>query len=301
MSSEVARYLTDYEINQILSRLAPPQIVITEIREHIHKKMKEMYKYQIEMKKFKPSKIEKLGDLIANKSERSYYYPGTPVGFNVAEAIGQPATQLVLKAIHTAGQSGQNPFARFTELVKLRPYKKNAARVNMKIHMYDKNISYESLYIKSQQFVTVSLSDLLEKNQIIKETYPFEDMSMYTDDFKKLNSYEDYGYAIRLRFDREKLFLHQIPLESIAIKLSRFEGGSLFSLFYGPQLEGVIDLYPIPKAICNEMDNENFDKILNKQGSVKKKSDSISKTLFQECCDIFENGQLKIILQNIKL
>lgn len=284
-STEVARYLTDSEINQVLSRLAPPQIAITEIREHVYKKMKEMYKYQMEMKKFKPSKLEKLGDFIANKSERSYYSPGTPVGFNVAEAIGEPATQLVLKSIHTAGLSSQNPFARFKELVSLRPYKKNAARVNMKIHMYDKNISYESLYVKSQQFVTVSLSDLLEQGQIIKETYPFEDMSMYTEEFKKLNSYEDYGYAIRLRFDREKLFLHQIPLESIAIKLSRIEGGSLFSLFYGPQIEGVIDIYPIPRAICSGNDsNEN-----------------ISKSFFQECCNIFENGQLKTIIQGIKL
>lgn len=284
--TETPRFLTDFEINQILSRLAPPQIAITEIREHVHKKMKEMYKYQIEMKKLKPSKIEKLGDYIANKSERSFYYPGTPVGFNVAEAIGQPATQLVLKAIHQAGQSGKNPFKTFEELVKLRPYKKNATKINMKIHMYNKNLSYEELYIKAQQFVSVSISELLENSQIVKETYPFEDMSMYTDDFKKLNSYEDHGYAIRLRFDKEKLFLHQISLEMIAFKLGRVEGGSLFTLFYGPQIEGAIDIYPIPRAICNEEISED---------------QKVSSKAFKECCDIFENGQLKTFLQSIKL
>lgn len=286
MSAEVPRYLTNVEIEQVLSRLAPPQISITEIREHVHREVKRMYKYQLEIMKLKPSKIEKLGDYIANKSERSFFSPGAPVGFNVAESVGQPATQLVLKAIHTTGQSGQSPFQRFKQNISLRPHKKNAGDFTMKIHMYDKNSSYESLYIKAQQFVTVAISDLLEQSQIIKETYPFDDMSMYTDEFKKLNTYEDNGYAIRLRFDREKLFLHQIPLESIAMELGRIEGGSLFTVFYGPQIEGVIDIYPIPRAICNESESS---------------TEGISNAAFKECCDIFENGLLKNRLQNIKL
>lgn len=302
-ASEVPRYLTNVEIEQILSRVAPPQTPITEIREHIHREVKKMYKYQLEIMKLKPSKIEELGDFIANKTERSFFSPGAPVGFNISESVGQPMTQLGLKAIHSTGQSGKSAFKKFEQMIKIRPYKKNAADFMMKIHMYDKNISYESLYIRAQQFVTVAISDLLERNQIIRETYPFDDMSMYTDDFKKLNSYEDHGYAIRLRFDREKLFLHQIPLESIAMELSRIEGGSLFTVFYGPQIDGVIDIYPIPRAMCGEGEGDIEDGAKSGSGasSRTRSKSGLSKDAFRECCDIFENGLLRNRLQNIKL
>lgn len=275
------RFLTNDEIESILARLAPPQIMMTELRNHVHTEIKKMYKYQLEILKLKPSKIDKLGDYIANKSERSFFHPGTPVGFNIAESVSQPATQLVLNTFHSAGQVGQSPFKRFERNIKLSQYKKKPGDFNMKIHMYNKDYSYEDLYIKAQQFVTVTLDSLLDNSMIVKEEYPFDDMSIYTEDFKTLNKYTDDGYAIRLRFDNEKLFLHQIPLESIAMELEKIDSGRLFTVFYGPQREGIIDIYPSKIALLpNGETDENS---------------------FKDACQVFESGTLMSKIQNIRL
>ena len=275
--AEVPRLLTNDEIESILSRLAPPQIMSSELREHVHKEIKIKYKYQLELIKLKPSKIDKLGDYIANKSKRSFYQPGAPIGFNVSESVSQPATQLVLNTFHSAGQAMQNGFGRFKSNIKLRPYKKHSEEFNMHIHMNDKNYSYEDLYIKAHQFVSVTMSELLDTSRIIKEEYPFEDMDIYTPEFKKLNSYEDEGYAFRLRFNREKLFLHRITLENIAAELMNI-GGEYFTLFFGPQDMGIIDIYPKESAVCTG-ENRNL----------------------KECSNLFQNGFLKNKMRTVKL
>lgn len=269
-SQEEPRFLTRDEISLILSRLAKPQIMCSELREHIYNQIRNIYGYQLGIIKLKPSKIEKLGDYIANKSERSFYQPGTPIGFNVAESVGQPATQLVLNTFHSAGQSGAAGFDRFKQNIALKDYRKNEKEFNMKIHMYNKDYSFEDLYIKAQSFISVTISSLLDNSRIRRERYPFEDMSIYTDEFKKINTYKDRGCGIRLRFDREKLLLHQIPLEIIALELEKASEGDLFTLFFGPNLEGIIDIYPNPDRLC---DSDNVD--------------------LKECCTIFENGILK--------
>lgn len=266
------RLLTSDEISFILSKITSPQIMIPELRENIAEQIKTMYTHQLSYIKIKPSKIEKLASYIFNKSQRSFFQPGTPVGFNVAESVGQPATQLILNAFHKAGQVGSGGFQRYKEVINpknpktLKNFLKNTT---MQIHMTDQNYSYEDLYIKSQQFVSVSAFDLLEKNTIIKEEYPFDDMSMYTDGFKEINNYQDLGCGIRLRFDREKIFLYKIPIENIAMAISDEFENTIFSYFFSSQLDCVIDIYPIPEAI----QTDDFSSL-------------------KQSCSIFENGIL---------
>ena len=94
----------------------------------------------------------------------------------------------------------------------------------MKIHMKNKDYSFEDLYIHAQKYVSISLYDLLDKDVLIEDEYPFdEDKDVYTDMFKSLNYYKDYGGGFRLKFSRELLFLHQIPLENIAIQLENIK------------------------------------------------------------------------------
>lgn len=273
--SDSPRFLTNDEINSLLNRIAKPQISSSEIRDHVYNEVKTMFKYQLENIKLKPSKIEKMGDYISNRTERASYHGGTPVGFNVAESVSQPATQLVLNTFHSAGQSIRSPFDRFKEAINVSASKEKRFESSMNIHMRDKYISYEDLYIRAQQFVRVSISDLLE-DSIIKEDYPFSDMSIYVDSFRSINQYTDHGYAIRLRFNMEKLFLHKITLSSIAKVLMELKNGSenYFTVFCGPQVEGIIDIYPIPDQVCDEFNKD-----------------------FIECSKIFENGALTDFLQ----
>lgn len=274
-SVDVPRLLTRDEIETIISRVAKPQIMVSEIRNHVYNQIKTMFRYQLGVVKVKPSKLEKLGDYIENKSERSFYQAGNPVGFNVAESIGQPSTQLILRTFHKAGQIGGSILDRIKKNIFPTQYKKAEGKFEMKVHMYDKDLSYEHLYIKSQQFVTVRLSDLLEETRMIKENYPFDDMSMYTPEFLESNSHKDLGCAIRLRFNTEKLLLHRIDIDTIAIELEKIGDGNTFTVFVGPQLLGVIDIYPNPDKICSK-ETENLE----------------------ECCDIFENGILKTKLES---
>jgi hypothetical protein len=249
------RFLTEDEVTQILSRIPPPQITISELRNHVHQEILTMYKYQLGIERLRPSKIEKMGDYLSNKIARSYYQAGFPVGFNVSESVSQPATQLVLNTFHSAGQSGQNGFDRFKKNAFFSSYKKKQHRFNMKIHMKNKDIPYEELYLKAQSFVSVNIYDLLDHSLMIPETYPFEDMSPYTKDFQDLIHYEDHGYALRLKFDTGKLFLNQILLEEIAFALEDMKDCP-FTAFYGPQLFGIIDLYIKPSSISQNMDSD---------------------------------------------
>ena len=246
------RFLTSDEISYILSKIAPPQIMVPELRDNISAQIKTMYAYQLSYIQIKPSKIEKLASYIYNKSQRSFFQPGTPVGFNVAESVGQPATQLILNAFHQAGQVGSGGFQRYKEAINPKNPKtlKNfLSKATMQIHMMNKDYSYEDLYIKSQQFVSVSIFNLLKKNTIIEEEYPFDDMSMYTPGFKEINNYQDLGCGIRLRFDREKIFLYKIPLENIAMAISDAFETTHFSYFFSAQIDCVIDIYPLPEII----------------------------------------------------
>ena len=121
---DIPRYLTSDEVLSISNEIYYPQISSIELRNHTHAEIKRTVQYQLSTIKIKPSKIEALSDYIANKSRRSFIEPGMPVGFNAAESVGQPATQLVLNTFHSAGQLGKNPFKRFTENIQLRTFKK---------------------------------------------------------------------------------------------------------------------------------------------------------------------------------
>lgn len=274
---DTPRLLTGDEIKQIISRVVPPQIAVKELRDHAHDQIKTMFAYQLSRVKLRPSKIDKLGDFIANKTARASFQPGYPVGFNVAESIGQPATQLVLNAFHSAGQAGQSEFGRFKNLIKPRDPKKYGPEFSMKIHMKNKDFTYEDLYMEAHKFVTVSIYDLLDKDQVLREEYPFEDTNIYTPDFKEVNIYQDRGCGIRLRFNREKLFLYKIPIEAIGLELEKLAEGKLFTVFVGPQIEGIIDIYPNPDLL------QNNEKDL------------------RENCLIFENGFLKSRMQSTRL
>jgi hypothetical protein len=252
---------------------ALPQIMIPEMRSHIHNQVKTMIGYQLAYIKIRPSKIESLASIVANKTNRSFFQPGNPIGFAISEAIGQPATQLMLSSFHKAGQAGASGFNRLKAAINpknIKTLNKWAKTTTMNIHMRNKEYSYEDLYIAAYQFISVTIADLIDNSRITKETYPFEDKSMYIPEFTQLSNYKDLGCGIRLRFNREKLFLHKISLDSIAKKLEEIAGGNLFTVFCGPHIEGVIDIYPNPSSICTS--------------EVKD---------LQECCDVFENGHLK--------
>lgn len=270
---DTPRRLTVDEIISLSKEVAPPQIAGEELRNHTHDEILRTLQYQLQTIKIRPSKIKELGDYIANKSARSFIDPGMPVGFNAAESVGQPATQLVLNTFHSAGQVGQNPFVRFYENIQLKSFKKNDAESNMKnsmkIHMKNKNYSFEDLYIYAQKFVSISMYNLLDKSDIIEDQYPFDgDADVYTEDFKAINNYKDEGGAIRLKFDRELLFLHQIPLENIAIQIEKMKEADV-TVFCGPQYTGIIDIYPKKSSICQDEDTD-----------------------FDECIEVFKNGPL---------
>lgn len=260
-NNDSPRYLTIEEIKQLLERIEPPQISGEEMRKHTHKEIKKTIGYQLSNIKLRPSKLEDLGNFIENKSKRSFIDPGMPVGFNAAESVGQPATQLVLNTFHSAGQVGQNPFVRFHENIQLKKYKKKEEDFSMKVHMNNKDFSFEDLYIYSQRFVSKSLFNLLDTEDIIEDEYPFEnDKDVYTEDFKRLNEYKDEGGGIRLKFNRELLFLHQIPLQTISLQLSRMKEAEI-TVFCGPQMTGIIDIYP-KKSLCKD-ENEDFNECIN--------------------------------------
>lgn len=269
MSDEdTPRFLTAEEIKSILKRMEPPQILGEEMRKHTFDEIRKTVGYQLSTIKLRPSKVEDLANFMENKSKRSFVDPGMPVGFNAAESVGQPATQLVLNTFHSAGQVGQNPFVRFHENIQLRNYKKKEEEFTMKVHMNDKNFSFEDLYIYAQRFVSKSLLSLIDTTYVIEDEYPFDgDTSIYTEKFKEFSEYEDEGGAIRLKFNRELLFLHQIPLQTIAVQISRMKEAEV-TVFCGPQMSGIIDIYP-RKNLCKD-DSSNF----------------------QECIEVFKNGAL---------
>ena len=241
-NKEVPRPLTEKEIEDILSDVPPPQIAIREIRDHAHEQIKTMFRYTLGTVQLKPSRIGFFKDEMVNKISRSYYQPGNPIGFNVGESVGQPATQLVLDTFHSAGQNQEDGFDRFERNIGLKKNYKNDPNYSTTIHMKDYDVSYEDLYVRSHRFRRICLIDLIE-TPLVPETYPFEDRSNYVEGYDDVIEYTDDGMGFRLRFNRELLYLHAISLSNIANALLDNSDGA-FTVYYGPTATAVVDVYP---------------------------------------------------------
>lgn len=297
-SVETKRRLSSDEIDDIVSQVPEPPSLSSEIRLITSDEIRNSLSLQLQDCLIYPSQIKKLKEYIINHGTKSFLHPGMHVGMNTGESTGQPATQLNLDTFHQAGQSNKKSgFQRFQQKISL---KDDPAASSTIIHFLDTNTSYEEAYKKGKRFVSLKLGNLLLKSiggesfdilitdSANRDFYPAFEIANPDYYSERVDEYS--GYFARLKFDKEKLFLHNITLQGIVTHLNNIEVSKgkkindFVTFFCGPLTEGVIDVYPNVDTI------ENTFKFSGSGGSLEEIREFNIRRFFQETFKSFINS-----------
>jgi DNA-directed RNA polymerase II subunit RPB1 len=153
--------------------------------------------------------------MIEKEYSRSHISPGEHVGILAAVSLGEPLTQLTLNTFHSAGTSSTEVVTgvpRFTELISAS---KNQKNIYTKLYLMD---TFDNETIPEVPPVTsVYLRDVVKTISVV--TSRDDDPRWYQGYQLLYEQFAEPDQVVVLRCDHEKLFRHQITLQSIAKSL----------------------------------------------------------------------------------
>lgn len=160
MAVEPPRFLTDGEIEDIVSILPKPQSALDEVQNSSLQSLQTSLKKQLENIKLVPSGIPKFKERILHQYQDSQSIPGTPVGMTAGEAFGGPITQTTLNTFKLAGSATNisGGIAAFKELLEVTQNRKNPVTT---INFRDPLTFNQILNVKQNQLAELSVGDLI--------------------------------------------------------------------------------------------------------------------------------------------
>lgn len=259
------RYLTQSEINEILSDVPLPQAAEDEVAQQALIEIKHSYYLLLQRKKVRSDGLKLLKAWVNNLCRRGFIQPGDHIGMTVGEANGQPATQMTLKGFHYAGQAGKATGVERYRL-RLNLSKKQAVTITI-VHFKDKYLSFDQTFALANRFISHTVTSLLlRKGNGSDPGYKFlstmnpdgsvvplvERAAWYRfAEPSRFNGFDpEYrGPYLRLTFHPMLLYVHKISLTTIADRLQRDDKGSSLVCIPSPASVGQIDIYPISGSI----------------------------------------------------
>lgn len=246
------KYLTDQQIEDILTSVPDVTAATTDISNKIKNEICDVLRLQLRYYKIEIESIPELKNIIINQFNRSVIEPGEPIGITCGEAIGAPMTQLNLNTFHQAGSSKTISISTFKELFRGTPNRKDQTTT---IHFKNKNLSFEEVLEFTQEIIGVSIGDLVKSGQIFEYDKKNEDW-WYNIYKKTTNKHtEKSSYFLRIVFDINLLYKYKITLNDIIFKL---ESDNSLNCIPSPISMGIIDIFLVEK-IAIDMVKKNID------------------------------------------
>jgi hypothetical protein len=296
---ETPRFLSDSEIDEIVSVIPPVQAATKDIEIYNLAAIVETTRRQLTEIKLKPSKIEELKAIIYNRCRRSLIQAGETVGLHASEAISEPITQANLNTFHQAGGAdvGGSGTRMFAEILNVTHNRKTPTA---NIHLNNMDMTFDEAIGAAKAFMTVPVETLLEPNSIegvtfitIEEQGDLETRGSFYQSFSKFaqalyentgqlqaKKYLDHGVNakagstfIRLHLNVFRLFSSRITTRDVASAID--EIGGTVSIF-SPTSVGIVDVYvdnlhTPPKGSPAKL-SEKFKNVIGNEGD----SDSLS-------------------------
>lgn len=180
--------------------------------------------------KFSKEQIDEIFEEIKENFNKNIVEAGDMVGIIAAQSLGEPITQLMLNAIHSAGVKGKGGMNigvdRFKEIFSL----------SRKIKQPYMILYFEEQYVKKKDFAykiashikLTKISDVRSTLEIYYDPEPLEDdgftkldniSNVFGKNSNKLSNEYDLSWLLRIRLDKEKLLNREITLIDIKSQL----------------------------------------------------------------------------------
>ena len=248
-SHEVPKSLSREQIEDILSVIEPIPSAHPEASRYLTEQIKDIFRFQLMISELLPSKIGELKKRIQVAYVRSLAEYGEAVGVLCSEAIGAPASQIVLSSFHTAG-SALDASAGIKMIKNVTNIGQNHDVMKMYIHFRNKHMNYSDCLAMRKHFVETPLNSLLVNKQIqIRRVSQIAPAPWWHRWHKKIESTRNMEIYGRLNFDANKLFMNEITLHDIVRELSNTKSSGMIVCIPSPSVmlatEGIccIDVY----------------------------------------------------------
>lgn len=151
-------YLTREQINEILEGFMLKVNTLGIVSENVDGEVRNLAKFYLEYIKIYDGMFEEYRDHIWKKYEFALMDPGTPIGANASDAIGQQATQALLNTFHSVGTAKSGGPDGIKENIGISPNRKIVYTI---IHMKNAMLSYVDVMKMKNEFIGIPISKLL--------------------------------------------------------------------------------------------------------------------------------------------
>jgi DNA-directed RNA polymerase beta' subunit len=179
---------------------------------------------------FTKKQIDEIFAEIKQNFNKSIVQAGEMVGIMAAQSLGEPITQLMLNAIHSAGIKGKGGMNigvdRFKEIFSLS---KNIKKPYMtlyfdKEHKNKKDFAYKiASFIKLTKIKDIrsSIEIIYDDNPLAENGYTKQDniTNVFGKNANKLSNEYDLTWLLRIKFEKEKILSKEITLLDIKSQL----------------------------------------------------------------------------------
>ena len=271
------RNLTLMEIDNVVNVLPKVESAIQEIGESIRRSIQNRLREVLINEKVAPAALPLIVSDILRCFVKGRIAPGTMVGVNLADALGQPITQMVLNTFHQAGSvksvsTGVEAVREILNVTKVRKHE------NCQIYFKKIPMTFEEIYEKRIPYVEMSIGRLLKST----ETETYRTLSMSDQGTWWHNVYQastgryfrqeaqmdisQVGWILRLHVNLNTLYASNLTLNDIVESLDiEYRDKSIF-IIPSPLQVGIINIIPIPKRIRQPL--RDLQKALDKRSSL---------------------------------
>jgi len=213
----MARFLTDNEINQVLSFIEPSPYLPGEISESLVDINRKRLGDQLRKKKIYPCLIPKLREKLKEVYYSSLIQPGESVGILTAQSIGEKQTQSNLNTFHKAGSSENqtDTVSRFAEFLNATKESKNKMCI-----VYFKHSTSNVSELRKMIGHSIVELNLRKLSRMITIQIDKEDEKWY-DIFEVLydNKFRKYRDCISFNLDVDMLYTYNLSIQEIVDRI----------------------------------------------------------------------------------
>lgn len=237
------RYLTQSEIDDIVSVLPKPIAAISTVSDEMHYQLKNKLSIELTEHKVDPRIIEDLKKEIYRQYHATLVQPGEAVGMGTGEAIGQQTTQMNLNTFHSTGSSKTLETNALRNLLNATPLKSPATLV----HFKNKNLTYEQILKYEKEMVEITIDKLLLTYDIRSDTLHSKKewwYTLYNLIYKK--NISNQNCYVRLQFNLDLLYEYNVSLGEIVRVLEDYQNQEVSRpvlCIASPSNIGIVDVY----------------------------------------------------------
>ncbi len=272
----MTRYLTEFEINEIIEELNIPYNFIQENTDHINNSIRSGILSQLKEVEIYDEIYDEFKYKIIQAFNRSMICPGSIIGADAADAICAQATQANLNTFHKSGAADNTGIDGYRDHLNLT---KERGNKTASVHFKNKTMNIEEVDKLSLEFIGMYFTDFCKDLDVkhidlndppywysesdIKSVFPINDKDT---DGKRV--------IIRLNLDLFKLFIYKItPSSLVDIFNEKTKGvlklatdSAIVTLIPSPVVNCTIDVFITGNSIKEDylINNIYFENIFSK-------------------------------------